>query len=44
MKLYTIEDEYIKYLSQFDNLVALNKLKTRPYVGIVLKIKNKNFV
>lgn len=43
MKLYTIDDEYIDYLSQFDNLIALNKSKTRPYVGIVLKINNISY-
>lgn len=43
MKLYTIDDEYIDYLSQYDNLVALNKNKTRPYVGIVLKINNISY-
>lgn len=43
MKLYIIDDEYIDYLSKFDNLIALNKSKTRPYVGIVLKINNISY-
>lgn len=43
MKLYTIDDEYIDYLSRFDNLIAFNKGKTRPYVGIVLEINNINY-
>lgn len=43
MKLYTIDDEYISYLSQYDNLIALNKSKTRPYVGIVLKINDISY-
>ena len=34
-KLYYIEDEYINYLRQFDNKVAYNKNKSRPYVGVV---------
>lgn len=38
MKLYTIEDEYVQYLSKYDKLIAYNKGKTRPYVGIVFKI------
>lgn len=43
MKLYTIDDEYINYLSQYDNLIALNKSKTRPYVGIVLRVNNISY-
>lgn len=43
MKLYIIDDEYIDYLSKFDNLIALNKSKTRPYVGIVLRINNISY-
>ncbi len=38
MKLYTIDDEYVQYLSQYDKLIAFNKGKTRPYVGIVFRI------
>ena len=38
MKLYTIDDEYVEYMSQFDDKIAFNKGKTRPYVGIVLEI------
>ena len=30
-KLYYIEDEYINYLRQFDNKVAYNKNKSRPW-------------
>lgn len=40
MKLYTIDDEYVQYLSQHDKLIAYNKGKTRPYVGIVFKIND----
>lgn len=43
MKLYIIDDEYIDYLSQYDNLIALNKSKARPYVGIVLNINNISY-
>ncbi len=35
LKLYCIEDNYIDYLRQFDDKVAYNKNRTRPYVGIV---------
>ena len=38
MKIYNIKDEYIAYLRQFDEKVAINKKESRPYVGIVLEI------
>lgn len=43
MKLYVIEDEYVQYLSQYDKLVAFNKGKKRPYVGIVFKINEMQY-
>lgn len=43
MKLYVIEDEYVQYLSQYDKLVAFNKGKTRPYVGIVFTINEMQY-
>lgn len=39
LQLYTINDKYIKYLSQYDNHVSWNKKPKRPYIGIVLKIE-----
>ena len=43
MNLYVIEDDYVQYLSQYDKLVAFNKGKTRPYVGIVFKINEMQY-
>lgn len=43
MDLYYIDDKYIDYLRTFDEKVALNKNKTRPYIGIVLSINGSNF-
>lgn len=40
LKFYIVADEYIEYLSQFDNHVSWNKENKRPYIGIVLKIEN----
>lgn len=39
LKFYTINDNYINYLSKFDNHVSWNKQQKRPYLGIVLKIE-----
>ena len=39
MELYTINEEYINYLKQFSENVKYNKNESRPYVGVVLKIK-----
>ena len=39
---YTVDNNYIKYLSQFDKHVSYNKDEighSRPYLGIVLKIE-----
>lgn len=38
MKIYTVKEEYIKFLSCFDSRVSMNKKEKRPYVGIVLQI------
>ncbi len=43
MKLYTVKDDYIKYLREFDNNVPYNKEGRRPYVGIVLKVNEMNY-
>lgn len=40
LKFYTINEDYIEYLSQFDSHVSWNKEQKRPYLGIVLKIEN----
>lgn len=36
LKLFRIEDKYIRYLKGCDNRVQNNKNKHRPYVGIVM--------
>ena len=35
LKLYIIENEYINYLRKFDNKVAYNKNKKRPFIGVI---------
>ena len=39
LNFYIIDDEYIEYLSRFDNHIAYNKNQTRPYIGIVIKVE-----
>ena len=43
MKLYTVSDDYIEFLQNFDSRVLSNKNQTRPYVGIVLIVNNLEF-
>ena len=51
LKFYIVNEEYIDYLSQFDNHVSWNKKEKRPYVGIyeiinrvlLIRIKNIDF-
>lgn len=38
LNFYTINEDYITYLSNFDTHIAYNKNETRPYIGIVLMI------
>ena len=43
---YTVDKNYIKYLSEFENHVSYNKDEighSRPYLGIVLKIENYQY-
>ena len=42
-KLYYITDEYINYLRQFDEKVAYNKNKGRPYIGIVYSHEGSDY-
>lgn len=39
LKLYTVNEGYINYLSKFDNHVSWNKEQKRPYIGIVLEVE-----
>ena len=41
MKFYTVEKEYLEFLSKIDSKVILNS--EIPYVGIVLNIENHNY-
>lgn len=40
LKFYTVNEDYIDYLSKFDSHVSWNKEQKRPYVGIVLRVGN----
>ena len=43
---YTIDKDYIKYLSEFENHVSYNKSEighSRPYLGIVLRIEEYEY-
>lgn len=39
LNFYTIDDKYIKFLSEFDKHIAYNKNEKRPYVGVVIIVK-----
>ena len=39
LKFYIVNEEYIEYLSKFDEHVSWNKKQKRPYIGIVLKVE-----
>ena len=43
LKIYYIDNDYIDYLRKFDNRVAYNKTKTRPYVGVVYTFNNQTY-
>lgn len=38
MRFYHIKDEYIAFLRQYDQRVALNKQQKRPYIGVVVEV------
>ena len=43
MKICYIEDDYILFLRQFDQLVYYNKNHSRPYVGVVFQINDMKY-
>lgn len=43
LNFYIVEDEYIEYVSRWDVHIAHNKKNKRPYVGIVLEIKDFSY-
>lgn len=43
LKLYRVEDKYIRYLRSRDSKVQDNKDRRRPYVGVVLHVSNYRY-
>ena len=43
LRLYRVDDKYIRYLKGSDNRVQNNKDKRRPYVGVVLIVGNYRY-
>ena len=43
LKIYYIDTNYINFLRKFDNRVAYNKNKARPYVGVVYTFNNQTY-
>ena len=43
LDFYTIQDDYIAYLSTYDKRVCYNKNHKRPYIGIIFKVYNINY-
>lgn len=39
LNFYIINGDYINYLSQFDKHIAYNKNEKRPYIGVVIIVK-----
>lgn len=39
LNFYIIDDDYIKYLSEFDRHIAYNKNEKRPYIGVVIIVE-----
>lgn len=39
LNFYIVDDEYIEYLSGFDKHIAYNKNEKRPYIGVVILVK-----
>ncbi len=39
LNFYIIDDDYIKYLSEFDRHIAYNKNVKRPYIGVVIIVE-----
>lgn len=43
LNFYTIDENYIDYLSKFDKHIAYNKNQTRPYIGVVIIVKGQYY-
>lgn len=43
LNFYIIDDNYIECLSKFDKHIAYNKNENRPYIGVVLIVKERYY-
>lgn len=43
LNFYIMPDEYIAFMSNYDEKVCYNKKHKRPYIGIILKVENTNY-
>ena len=43
LKIYKVEDKYIRYLHSIDDKVQHNKNAKRPYVGVVFSFGGFNY-
>jgi len=43
LEFYTVSEEYVEYLSRYDEHVAYNKEENRPYIGSVLIINGRKY-
>lgn len=43
LNFYIIEENYIRYLSKFDMHIAYNKEQKRPYIGVVIVVKENYY-
>lgn len=39
LNFYIIDEDYINYLSKFDKHIAYNKNEKRPYIGVIIVVK-----
>lgn len=43
LNFYIINENYIKYLSQYDKHIAYNKEQTRPYIGVIIQMNDNKY-
>lgn len=43
LNFYIINENYIKYLSQYDSHIAYNKEQSRPYIGVIIKMDENQY-
>ena len=39
LNFYIVDEEYINYLSNYDKHIAYNKKEKRPYIGVLINVK-----